>query len=97
MGVVDSNMAVSTSCPRSTVSVMCGPSLDYEGPVRAVGATLGPDFLGAAPLEALAHRCEAEHSDCAMHQFQQSAATYLVDVASSADLPQEDRTIAAWT
>ena len=70
--------------------------LDYEGLVRAVGATLGLTLLGAALLEALADRYEAEHSDCALRLFEQSAVTSLFDLASSADLPQEDRTIAAW-
>jgi hypothetical protein len=32
-----------------------------------------------------------------LHEFQQSGATYLFDLASAVGLPQEDRTIAAWT
>jgi hypothetical protein len=31
-----------------------------------------------------------------LYEFQQSGAVYLFDLASSADLPQEDRTVAAW-
>jgi hypothetical protein len=74
---------------------MNGLSLDYAGLVRSLRPPLDPMFLGAALLEALADRYEAEHLDCALHQFEQSAATYLFDLASSADLPQEDRTVAA--
>jgi hypothetical protein len=52
--------------------------------------------LGAVLLDALADRYEAWHGRCALHQFEQSGATYLFDLASSADLAQDDRTVAAW-
>ena len=75
---------------------MNGLSLDYAGLVHSLRPPLHPTFLGAALLAALADLYEAEHPVCALHQFKQSAATYLFDLASSADLPREDRTVAAW-
>jgi hypothetical protein len=71
-------------------------SLDFERLASSLGAD--PAGLGAALLSALAARYEASHSaGSALHEFHQSGATYLFDLASAAGLPQEDRTVAAWT
>lgn len=55
-----------------------------------------PTRLGAVLLSALADWYAVEHQNCALQQFGQSGASYLFDLASSAELPQEDRTVAAW-
>jgi hypothetical protein len=73
----------------TTVPAMSGLSLDYAGLVHSLRLPLDLMLFGAALLEALADRYETEHPDCALHRFEQSAATYLFDLASSADLPQE--------
>jgi hypothetical protein len=73
-------------------------SLDYERLASSVGAWPDPAAVGGALLTALAARYEASCPDgAALHEFQQSGATYLFDLASAAGLPQEDRTVAAWT
>ncbi len=81
---------------RITVQAVTHLSLDYMALARSLRRPLDPAVLGAALLEALADRYEAEHPHCALHQFKQSAATYLFDLASSAALRQEDRTVAGW-
>lgn len=76
---------------------MNGLSLDYAGLMSAsLHRPLDPALVGAALLRALAECYETEHGLCALYQFDQSGASYLFDLASSTDLPQEDRTIAAW-
>ncbi|MEA2224167.1 MAG: hypothetical protein QOH83_2543 [Solirubrobacteraceae bacterium] len=72
-------------------------SLDYGAILAAVDRPLNAASIGAALLRALGDRYVAEHPHgSALHEFEQSGATYLFDLASSADLPQEDRTVAAW-
>jgi hypothetical protein len=72
-------------------------SLDYRRLVSSLGGRPDPAAVGAALLTALAARYEASQpAGCALHEFQQSGATYLFDLASAVGLPQEDRTIAAW-
>lgn len=75
---------------------MSALSLDYADVMSSLNPPVDPTVVAAALLEALADRYEVEHSPCALHQFQQSGAHFLFDVASSGDLPQEDRTVAAW-
>ena len=76
---------------------MAGLSLDYARLVSSLDGPLDPAAVGAALVDALAARYEASHSaGSALHEFQQSGATYLFDLASAAGLPQEDRTVAAW-
>ena len=60
---------------------------------------LDGDELGAALLSAAAadRYSRAVGRECVLIEFQQSGATYLFDLASSAGFPQEDRTVAAWT
>jgi hypothetical protein len=73
-------------------------SFDYRRLVSSLGGRPDPAAVGAALLTALAARYEASQpAGCALHEFQQSGATYLFDLASAVGLPQEDRTIAAWT
>ena len=73
-------------------------SLDYERLASSVDGWPDPAAVGAALLTALAAHYEACHPDgSALHEFQQSGATYLFDLASAVALPQEDRTVAAWT
>jgi hypothetical protein len=48
-------------------------------------------------LRSLADRYETQQRDgYVLYAFEQAGATYLFDLASSADLAQEDRTVAAW-
>lgn len=72
-------------------------SFDYRRLVASLGGRPDPAAVGAALLTALAACYEASQPGCALHEFQQSGATYLFDLASAVGLPQEDRTIAAWT
>jgi hypothetical protein len=73
-------------------------SFDYRRLVSSLGGRPDPAGVGAALLTALAARYEASQlAGCALHEFQQSGATYLFDLASAVGLPQEDRTVAAWT
>jgi hypothetical protein len=73
-----------------------GLSADYEGVLASLDRPVDPVQLGAALLAALADYYESVHGECALHQFEQSGAIYLFDLASSAGLRQEDRTVAAW-
>ena len=73
-------------------------SLDYERLARSCGPWPDPAAVGAALLTALASLYDASNpAGSALHEFQQSGATYLFDLASAVGLPQEDRTVAAWT
>jgi len=77
--------------------VMSELSIDYERLASSLGAWPDPTALGAALLDALAARYVSSHPASALREFRQSGATYLFDLASPAGLPQEDRTVAAWT
>jgi hypothetical protein len=78
------------------VEAMSGLSIDFGGVVAALDRPLDGRSVGRALLKALADHYQAEHSASALYEFEQSGASYLFDLASSADLPQEDRTVAAW-
>jgi hypothetical protein len=72
-------------------------SVDYACILSSLSTPLDPAAVGAALVSAVAARYEARHpAGSALHEFQQSGATYLFDLASPAGLPQEDRTVAAW-
>lgn len=71
-------------------------SLDYAGLMSAFRSPPSPALVGARLLTAAAEWYGAEHGDCALQSFEQAGASYLFDLASSASLPQEDRTVAAW-
>jgi hypothetical protein len=72
-------------------------SLDYQRLASSLGTWPDPAAVGAALLTALAAAYEASHpGGSALHEFQQSGAPYLFDLASAVGLPQEDRTVAAW-
>jgi hypothetical protein len=75
---------------------MSGLSIDFAGVVAALDLPWDGRVVGRALLKAIADHYEAEHSTSALYEFEQSGARYLFDLASSADLPQEDRTVAAW-
>ena len=80
----------------TTVEPVSELSLDYARILSSLSAPLDPAVVGAALVAALAARYEASHPrGSALHEFQQSSATYLFDFASAAGLPQEDRTVAA--
>src|SRR3982750_3364964 len=81
---------------RDYVGAMSGLSIDFAGVVAALGTPLDAESVGAALLRALADRYDAAHPASALYELEQSGAHYLFDLASSADLPQEDRTVAAW-
>ena len=71
-------------------------SLDYQAVLASLDHPLDAAEVGAALLSALGDLCALKHQESALHEFEQSGATYLFDLASPADLPQEDRTVAAW-
>jgi hypothetical protein len=71
-------------------------SLNYALLMASLKSPLAPKVLGTALLAALANRYEADHRNVALIQFEQFGSTYLFDLASSACLSQEDRTVAAW-
>lgn len=75
---------------------MASLSIDYQAVVRRLSRPLDAAGVGAALLDALADRYVGDQDASALHEFEQAGATYLFDFASSADLPQEDRTVAAW-
>jgi hypothetical protein len=75
---------------------VAAPSFDCQAVVASAGRPLDPAAVGAALLKALGDRYAAEHDGSALLEFEQSGATYLFDFASSAGLPWEDRTVAAW-
>jgi hypothetical protein len=72
-------------------------SLDYAGLMSAFRPPLDLALVSAALLTAFEDLYETRHGDCALHLFEQAGASYLFDLASSANLPQEDRTVAAVT
>ena len=72
-------------------------SLGYAGILSSLERPLHAAAVGAALLTAPGVRYDAEQSGgSALLELERSGATYLFDFASSADLPQEDRTVAAW-
>jgi hypothetical protein len=74
-----------------------GLSLDYGVLLGSVGQPPQPADVGAVLANAAADRYQATQAGaCALYEFEQAGARYWFDFASSADLPQEDRTVAAW-
>jgi|SRR5215217_1576239 len=72
-------------------------SLDYGALLASLDEPPVREEAGAILANAAADRYQAEHEGaCALFEFEQIGATYWFDFASSAALPQEDRTIAAW-
>jgi hypothetical protein len=72
-------------------------SLDYRALLASLAQPLQPEEVGAILANAAAERYQAEHEGaCTLHEFEQIGAMYWFDFASSAALPQEDRTITAW-
>src|SRR5687767_9082684 len=72
-------------------------SLDYGAHLASLNQPPVPEEAGAILAYAAADRYQAEHGGaCALLELEQIGATYWFDFASSAALPQEDRTIAAW-
>jgi hypothetical protein len=72
-------------------------SLDYADAVSGLPRPLEPALVGAALLDAFALRYAEQVADCSLLELSQSGATYLFDHAGAEGLPQEDRTIGAWT
>jgi len=76
---------------------MSGLSLDYGALVASLDEPLQPELVGTILADAAADRYQAEHEGaCALFESEQVGDTYWFDFASSAALPQEDRTVAAW-
>ncbi len=76
---------------------MSALSLDYDSLVASLDQPLRPEDVGGTLFSAAAERYEISLGGaCALLEFEQSGARYWFDFASSQDLPQEDRTIAAW-
>lgn len=75
---------------------MSALSLNYDSLVASLDHT-PLDEVGAVLASAAADRYEVSMGGaCALHELTQSGARYWFDIASSEDLPQEDRTVAAW-
>jgi hypothetical protein len=72
-------------------------SINYEQLVRGLDEPLIAADVGEVLLDALAAHYRHTHPNCSLVEFIQSGATYLFDLASAVDAPQEDRTVAAWT
>jgi hypothetical protein len=76
---------------------MSALSLDYGALLASLDQPPQPEDVGAILANAAADRYQVEHEGaCALFEFEQIGATYWFDFASSAALPQEDRTVAAW-
>jgi hypothetical protein len=76
---------------------MSALSLDYGALLASLDQPPQPEDVGAILANAAADRYHVEHEGaCALFEFEQIGATYWFDFASSAALPQEDRTVAAW-
>ena len=71
-------------------------SLDYAALMPELHKWSAPD-AGAALLDAVADWYISHCPRCVLAEFRQAGAVYLFDFAISAHLPQEDRTVAAWT
>src|SRR4051794_37161795 len=72
-------------------------SVDYGRVVANLEGALDAASVGTALLAVLAKHYAQRHGRNGLVEFRQAGATYLFDFASSADAPQEDRTVAAWT
>jgi hypothetical protein len=72
-------------------------SIDYGQLTHGLDKPLTPAGVGEVLLDALAAYYRRAHSTCSLVEFVQSGATYLFDLASAVNAPQEDRTVAAWT
>jgi hypothetical protein len=72
-------------------------AVDYAQVLLGLNRPLDAGAVGVAILAALADRYARQHRACALHEFQQSGATYLFDLASAVAATQEDRTVGAWT
>ena len=70
--------------------------MDFAALMHELHAATDPEQVGAALMAALGDSYQAEHGDCVLLEFDQAGADYVFDLASSQELPQEDRTVAAW-
>lgn len=75
---------------------MSSLSVDYAGIMSALPRPLDTSTLGQVLFDAFARAYQAACEECALHEFEQVGAHYLFDLASPENLPQEDRTVAAW-
>lgn len=87
---------VCQAATRSIYLTRVALSMDYHAVLASLDRPLDAAAVGAALMKALGDRYAAEYEESALYEFQQSGAVYLFDLASSADLPQQDRTVAAW-
>ena len=72
-------------------------SLDYGALLASFDRQPAPQDVAAVFADAACARYHAKQEGaCALHEFDQAGAKYWFDLASSADLPQADRTVAAW-
>jgi hypothetical protein len=72
-------------------------SLDYGALLGSFDRQAAPQDVGAVFANAAAASYYAKQERaCALLEFDQAGAKYWFDLASSADLPQADRTVAAW-
>jgi hypothetical protein len=70
-------------------------SIAYGKLIEALGSA-DVDEIGEALLSASGARYESTVGDCELLFFTQGSARFLFDLASSRDLPQADRTVAAY-
>ena len=72
-------------------------SLDYGALLASLGRQSAPHDVAAVFANAAAARYDAKQDGaCALLEFDQAGAKYWFDLAGSTDLPQADRTVAAW-
>jgi hypothetical protein len=72
-------------------------AVDYARVLLGLARPLDAGAVGVAILAALVDRYDRQCCACALHEFQESGATYLFDLASAVAATQEDRTVGAWT
>jgi hypothetical protein len=72
-------------------------TIDYTRVIAALGPGALNDEIGVALLEAVGSHYESLVDDCQLLIFEHGGAQFLFDLASPNDLPQADRTVAAYT
>jgi hypothetical protein len=71
-------------------------TIDYARVIATLGPDEANDVIGAALLDAVGSHYESLVGDCQLMLFEHGGAHFLFDLASPHDLPQADRTVAAY-
>jgi hypothetical protein len=76
---------------------MSGLSLEYGVLLASLDQPPKPEDVGSTLANAAADRYQAKlRGVCDLYEIKQAGGRYWFDLASPADLPQEDRTVAGW-